>query len=335
MRKIVAEKLVDQISDWGHRGLISSEQLAILQSRYSSDVTLGSILLRWLGVLAVCMLGLSVVGLIGLALGNVALYVAPIALTAVACFTWVRGTKMAADPEQNYPVTGAVLVTVALLAGFVSLVLSYELFVGAGNRAGMLIVVPYTMLIVGAIAFFTAYRFGLRWPLTLGVLLVFHGIGNLHGYSGHGNYFLGIRDERLTFAIAIISLVFGIWHEEVVEKDLNRSEVGFGQVFIVFGLLYVNLCFWILSLYRGDLVAVLVFTAMCVAQIVLGGKHHDGRFIGFGIVFLSINIYTRLFENFWDELSKGVFFLASGTIALIVGIAFEWRSKKLKSEVAE
>lgn len=327
MRKIVAEKLTDQISDWGHRGLISGELLAILKTRYSTDVTLGRILLRWLGFLAVFMLGMSVLGIISMALGEVALYLAPFVLAAVAYFMWINGTKMATDPEQHYPTSGAVLVTVGLLAGFAALVMLYQLFDGSGMQN----VAPYMMLIVGAAAFLTAYRYGLRWPLTLGVLLVFHGIGNMHSYGGHGSYFLGIQDERLTFILALLSIVFGIWHEKHLEKDLNRREVGFGQVCIVFGLFYANLCLWVLSLPRGELEAVLAFSAACVAQIILGGRFHDGRFIGFGIVFLSINIYTRMFENFWDELSKGAFFLICGAIALTVGIALEWRAKKIKS----
>jgi len=328
MRKIVAEKLSDQISDWGHRGLISNELLAVLKTRYSTDATLGRILLRWLGFLAVYMLGLSILGTISLALGEVALYLAPFTIGAIAYFMWIKGTQMATDPEQHYPTSGAVLVTVGLLAGFAALIMLYQLF----DNTDLDKVVPYILLIVGAAAFFTAYRYGLRWPLTLGVLLVFHGLGNMHSYGGHGSYFLGVQDERLTLIVALTSIVFGMRHEKVIEKDLNRREVGFGQVYIVFGLFYANLCLWIISLPQGQLEAVLIFSAACVAQIIFGGKFHDGRFIGFGIVFLSINIYTRMFENFWDELSKGAFFLISGAIALAIGIAFELRAKKIKAE---
>ncbi len=327
MRKIVAVKLTHQISEWGHSGLINNELLEVLKTRYSTDVTLGRMFLRWLGFLAVFMLGMSVLGIISMVLGEAALFIAPFALGAIAYFMWIKGTKMATDPEQNYSTSGAVLVTVGLLAGFASLVMLYELFEGSGLQN----VVPYMMLIVGAVAFFTAYRYGLRWPLTLGVLLVFHGLGNMHSYGGHGSYYLGIQDERLTFIIALISIVFGMWHEKSLEKDLNRREVGFGQVYIVFGLLYANLSLWFLSLPHGQLETVLIFSAACVAQIILGGKFHDGRFMGFGIVFLSINIYTRMFENFWDELSKGAFFLISGAIALAIGIALERRAKKLKT----
>ncbi len=328
MRKIVAEKLTDQISDWGHRGLIDDELLAVLKSRYSAEVTRGRILLRWLGFLAVFMLGMSVLGAIGIAMGELALYIAPILTAGIACFTWTRGVKMATDPEQHYPTSGAVLVTVGLLAGFASLVMLIPLFdIPAYNN-----LVPYMMFATGAVAIFTAYRHGLRWPLALGVLLLFHGLGNMHSYGGHGSYFLGIRDERITVIAALISITFGMWHEKTLEKDLNRREVGFGFIYIIFGLFYANLSLWFLSLPGGQLELVLLFSAACVAQIVAGGKFHDGRFIGFGIVFLSIDMYTRMFENFWDELSKGAFFLLSGGFALAVGIVLERRAKKVKAE---
>ncbi len=331
MRKIVAEKLTDQISNWGHRGLISNELSEVLKTRYSTDVTLGRILLRWLGFLAVYMLGMSIMGTISMALGTVALFLAPFAIGAMAWFFWVKGVQMATDPEQHYPTSGAVLVTVGLLAGFAALVMLFKLSDGAGAHN----VAPYFMLIVGAAAFFTAYRYGLRWPLTLGVLLVFHGLGNMHSYGGNGSYFLGIQDERLTFIVALTSIVFGLWHENTFEKDINRREVGFGQVYIVFGLLYANLSLWFLSLPHGQLAAVLIFSAACVAQIILGGKLHDGRFVGFGVVFLSIDIYTRMFENFWDELSKGAFFLISGALALAIGIGLEQRAKRIKAGASE
>lgn len=330
MRKIVAEKLSDHIVDWGHSGLINDELLSVLKKRYSTDITFGRILLRWLGFLAVFMLGMSILGFVGMALGEMVQFVAPIFLSVLAYFMWIKGVQMAIDPEQHYPMSGAILVTVGLLAGFGALLVLYTLFDGYAMEEW----IPYMMLVVAAVAFFTAYRYGLRWPLTLGVLLLFHGLGNAHRYAGGGGYFLGVQDERLTFVIGLASIIVGMWHEKVLEKDLNRREVGFGQIYIIFGLFYANICLWFLSLSGSHLAPVLIFSAACVAQIVLGGRLHDGRFVGFGIVFLSINIYTRMFENFWDELSKGMFFLISGALALAVGIALERRSQKIKEQLA-
>jgi hypothetical protein len=97
---------------------------------------------------------------------------------------------------------------------------------------------------------------------------------------------------------------------------------------VIFGLLYLNLCTWILSLFPGGLEWVLLFTATGVAQLVAGAALKDARFTGFGIVFLSIDLYTRLFEQFWDRLSAGTSLLVAGLLALALGIAFEWRARR-------
>ena len=41
MRRIVAEKIADQVHDWGHNGLVDGDLLSRLLARYSTDVTLG------------------------------------------------------------------------------------------------------------------------------------------------------------------------------------------------------------------------------------------------------------------------------------------------------
>lgn len=320
--------MANEVAEWGHRGLIGDELCEQIGQRYQSDVTVGRVFLRWLGFFGVFLLGASILGFLGMALGEVTRYLAPFVIGALGYLMWHKGVRMATAPEQRYPMSGAVLVTVGLIAAFAALFAFYDLTGGKYNR----VVVMLMMLTVAGAAFFTAYRYGLRWPLTLGVLLAFHGLGHVHWYGGRGSYFMGIRDERVTLAIAIASIAFGMWHEKTLERNQHRREVGFGQVYIVWGLLYANLSLWFLSLPREGLVEVIAFTAACIAQIVLGGRFHDGRFIGFGIVFLSINMYTRMFENFWDELSKGNFFLISGAIALIAGFLMERRARDLRAK---
>jgi len=328
MRKIVAEKMVDEVANWSHNGLIDDKLFVLLKTRYDADASLGGILLRWLGFLAVFLLGMSIMGFIGMSLGKAALYIAPFVVGALSFVMWKYGVNMASDSQQRYLMSGAVLVTAGLIGGFSALLSLYAVFGGESIRYALAII----MLVVAVAAFLTAYHYKLRWPLVLAVLLVFHGLGNMHSYGGSGSYFLGVRDERLTFFIALVSIIIGMWHEGVREND-GSNEVGFGQVYIVTGLLYANLCLWILSISGKDLTFVLLFSAACVAQLIVGARFHDGRFIGFGIVFLSINLYTRMFEGFWDEISKGNFFLLSGLVALGIGAALEIRSRNLKSGV--
>jgi len=326
MRKVVADKIAEQVAEWGHQGLIDSDLQAVLNERYEADVTVGRVLLRWLGFLAVFLLASSVLGFIGMALGEAAAYLASPLLAGLAYVLWTQGTSMAVDPKQTYATSGAVLVTFSLMVGFGALVTTY--FVFGGRESGNAIVVM--MAITGAASFYTAYRYGLRWPLLIGILLAFHALGHAHFYGGRGNYFMGIADERVTFVVAVAAIVFGMWHEKTVEKNLDTATVGFGRIYINIGLLYANMSLWFLTIPRDELVAVMVFTAAGIAQLILGGRFHDGRFTCYGIVFLSINLYTRMFENFWDEVSKGTFLLASGSIAMIAGYLLEKRAQSIR-----
>ena len=326
MRKLVTDEIVKHVAEWGHQGLIDSDTLATLQDRYQSDVSVGRVLLRWLGFVAVFLLAMSILGFIGLTLGEASAYLASPLLAGVAYALWVQGTRMATDPKQTYATSGAVLVSFSLLVGLGALATTYFVFGGrdTGNAYALM------LAITSAAAFYTAYRYGLRWPLLMGILLAFHAIGHMHFYGGRGNYFLAIADERLTLAISAAAIVFGMWHERVREGNLDGVHVGFGRIYIIVGLLYANMSMWFLTIPRGELAAILFFTAGGIAQLVLGARFHDGRFTGFGIVFLGINLYTRMFEGFWDEISKGTFLLIAGLIAMIVGYVFERRAQKLR-----
>jgi hypothetical protein len=184
------------------------------------------------------------------------------------------------------------------------------------------------MVITSVAAFATAYKYRLRWPLLLALLFLFHGIGSWHGYAGRGAYFAGINDEKTTALVALLCVVFGWWHEAKFEAGQLRRHLGFGSLYINVGLLYLNLSLWFLTLPRGGLAWVLLFTAACIGQIVAGARLKDSRFTGFGIVFLSIDLYTRFFEHFWDRWSAGSFFLIAGVAAMALGYVFERLARK-------
>lgn len=332
MRKAVAEKLATQVAEWGHQGLISDAVQQVLLARYSVDQTLGRVLLRWLGFIAVLLLISSILSFIGSLIGEAGIYLSLPLLGGFAYLLWTRGTAMSVDPAQRYATSGAVLVTFSLFVGFAALAVLIQILDIDYSR----FTVPVMMLTVSAAAFYTAYRYGLRWPLLIGILLVFHAFGHMHRYGGGGSYFMGIADERISLAVALVALFFGLWHERVLERNENRLN-GFGHLYIIFGLLYVNLSLWFLSIGWGgaDPVFASLFAAAGIGQLVAGGRLHDGRFTGFAIVFLSINFYTLMFEGFWDEVSKGTFFLLAGGAALALGIVFEHRARKLKLEAGE
>jgi hypothetical protein len=163
-------------------------------------------------------------------------------------------------------------------------------------------------------------------------LLLFHAVGSWHKYIGHGTYTFAIQDPRAMAVIATLVALLGFVHEHDLERTTFKHHVGFGHHYIVLGLLYLNMSLWILSLYPGTVGWVAIFGIASVAQIVLGARLKDGRASGFGVVFLSINMYTRFFETFWDKLSAGLIFLASGVAAFAFGYLFE---KQLRTSSKE
>ena len=326
MRKAVASKVVNEVAQWGHTGHIDAPLLKTLMQRYDSGVTMGNLALRWLAFLAIFWLGMSILGTIGLVIGTVAIYIAPFVLAALGIAAWIFGVKLATEPSQRFATSGAVLVTVSFLFAFAAMAAGFEIT----GLEKWRVAIPVIMGLVALCAIATAYRFSLRWPLLIGLLFLFHAVGSRHGYWGHGAYFMGIRDEWLMLAVACISIGIGLWHERVVEKDEDHRHVGFGHVYLILGLLYANMSLWHLSIPGRDLFLVLLFAAAGVLQLVLGARLHDSRFTGFGIVFLAINMYTRMFEGFWDEMSKGLFFLVAGAIAMIASGLFEARARKLR-----
>ncbi|MBK7542103.1 MAG: hypothetical protein IPN66_18190 [Candidatus Competibacteraceae bacterium] len=317
MRAVTHDLLSREATDWHQQGLIDRPLLDLLLQRYARRGEFLATLLKWLGIFAILQLGLAVLASIAFLLNSA--FVAAALLGATSVGLWYGGVRLATDPRRLYPHTGAILVTASLAGVFGALILAYIASTGQPDDPP----VPMLMLLTSALGAFTAYRYRLRWPLLLALLLFFHGLGAWHTYGGHGAYFADIQEPRLMAAVSLGAILLGLWHERRLEVGALRRCVGFGGLYLIFGLLYLNLSLWFLTLPRGPLAWVLVFTAAAIAQIVAGARLRDARLTGFGIVFLAINFYTRYFEQFWDQLSIGMFFVIGGALALIFGYLFE------------
>jgi hypothetical protein len=319
------EKIAQEVLDWRHEGLIDRDLATLLSARFEVGPRLLSTALRWLGFFALLLFSMSVLGLIGMALGSAAIPFAPLLVGALSGAAWYSGVRMAADPERRFPTSGAVLLTGGLVGLFGTLALAFFAYGDHDFDP----VYPAFMLVTALAAVATAYRYSLRWPLALGILLVFHALGNWHGYAGHGTYYLGIRDERLTAVAGLLAVAFGLWHKGRWEGqgETEGRRLGFGHLFVVFGLLYLNVSAWFLSLSPGGLPWVLLFSALGIAQLVAGARLRNPLFVGFGVVFLAIDLYTRFSEHFWNSLSKGAFFLTTGIAAALAGGLMELRAR--------
>ena len=64
---------------------------------------------------------------------------------------------------------------------------------------------------------------------------------------------------------------------------------------------------------------VLLFAVAAGICIWISLKTDDGMLRGFGLTFLAINLYTRYFEYFWDEMNKVLFFLILAASLAVIG----------------
>lgn len=306
-----------EIADWHHSGLIDANTASALEPRYDRQGQMLAAALKWLGLFAIFQLGLSVLSFIAVMSESEA--VGAILLAAASAGTLWWGIRLATDREARYPTTGAALITVAL-AGILGTAVLAMMAAGLSPRYHSLSAI---MLLTGLLAGLLAYRYSLRWPLMLALLLAFHGLGTWHAYGGRGAYFMNIQEPLAMAPLAFLVACLGIWHERVVEQRLLPRTVGFGHMYVILGLLYLNLSLWFLSLERAALGAVIVFSIVAVAQIVAGARLHDSRLTGFGIVFLSIDLYTRFFERFWDGTSLAAFLCICGAAGMLIGTIIE------------
>lgn len=326
MSRAFKGKMAQEITDWENTGLIGRDLSELLHQRYDPRPFSGALFLKWLGLFAIFMLALSFLGVVGTILASVSPVFSTLCLMAVSGGVLYFGARLASDKQQKHPVTGQALLTIGLVGFYSSMTAIYLI----NSDRPYADVHAWLLLIGSAAALVTAYHFRLRWPLLIGLLMFFHGVGSSSGYWGHGSYFFHIHDERLMAVVALLVAILGVWHESRLEVTRFKHCIGFGHMYIIFGLLYLNLSFWLLSLeaYKSASVLwVLIFTASSVAQIVAGARLKDARFTGFGIVFLSINLYTRLFEHFWDDMSKALFFILAGAVALTLAYLFERQLK--------
>lgn len=319
MRKTTQQLMVHEIADWQHRGLIDLQTQERLSAPYQRPGQLLSTVLQWLGIGAVLLIGMAI-------LGGVSLLSESVTLGAVLFFIaggvlWWVGVRLARDPAGRTPVTGVAILTIGLMLIGGSLLLG-----GIGDDTGGLDRIPLALLVTALLSVVTAYRYRLRWPLFLGLLCTFHGLGSWEQYAGGGSYMFNIQDPRAMALIAGLVALLGLWHQQAEEGPLRHFS-GFGRLYVIFGLLYFNCSLWFLSLdnYTSSQSGfwILLFTVGAISQLVIGARFKHPSFTGFGVVFLSIDLYTRFYEYAWDRLSVAAFFAAAGVVGILLGWVFE------------
>ena len=165
-------------------------------------------------------------------------------------------------------------------------------------------------------------------------------LGAETGYiSGWGAYWLGMNYPA-RFVLYGLLLV-------AAQRFMNRfARIGdFRRATLSVGLLFLFVSLWILSIFgnsglidgvwcgasRAELFLwCVIFAAAAGASLWLGIRRDDVMLGGYGAVFLAVNLYTRFFENFWNAMNKGLFFLILGASLWLLGSRAEriWNSAR-------
>lgn len=315
MKQTTQQRMLHEIADWQHRGLIDRTTQQHLSAPYQRPGQLLSTVLQWLGIGAVILVGMAI--LTGVSLLSDSVVVGALLFFIAGVVLWWAGVRMARDPSGRMPVTGVAVLTIGLMLIGGSLILG-----GLDNQQGGLDLLPLALLVSAVLSIATAYRYRLRWPLLLGLLCAFHGLGSWEHYGGDGAYLFYIQDPRSMAVIAGLAAVLGLWHQHGEEKTL-RNVSGFGRLYVIFGLLYFNCSLWFLSFDHYGSGWIMLFTLGAITQLVIGARFKHPSFSGFGVVFLGIDLYTRFYEYAWDRMSVAAFFVAAGVVGLFLGWLFE------------
>ena len=109
---------------------------------------------------------------------------------------------------------------------------------------------------------------------------------------------------------------------------------GFQRPTLSVGLLFLFVSLWMMSIFGNNglvdgswrqtgrtelFLWCAAFAAAAGVSLWLGIKRDDMMLRGYGAVFLAINVYTRFFENFWNAMNKGLFFLILGASLWFLG----------------
>ncbi len=189
----------------------------------------------------------------------------------------------------------------------------WQLGVWLDNGSGRVsVLLLFAALLYGAIGWFS--RSGLVWWFAL--LSLGNAFGAETGYlSGWGAYWLGMSYPIRFIAFGAVLIAAALLLRPLL------AQRGLQRVSLAMGLLYLFIALWLLSIFGnyGDLDSwyrarqielfhwSLLFGLAALAAIWLGLKHDDAMLRGFGLTFLGINLYTRLFEFFWDSMPKTIF----------------------------
>jgi hypothetical protein len=218
-------------------------------------------------------------------------------------------TKRQQAPERVYRNETIFFLGVLATGGAISQ-LGIALDTGSGHYSLLLLLSFLVYAVLGV-----ALESNLIWVFSLASLGGW--MGTETGYmSGWGAYYLGMNYPLrfVLFGALLTGCALTLEHHPMAARFYRST--------LVMGLLYLFIALWIMSIF-GNYADMrvweqvkqielfhwsILFAAVAGWAIYHGLRHDNDMTKGFGITFLGINLYTRFFELFWNNLHKAIFF---------------------------
>ena len=328
-----ANVVVSAIDDWKDAGLLDAGKAKELQdsieriwldwkrlARISIRISIVCIIIAIVSLLANEAIMEVLEGLMDIsAMGGFVLF----ALATLGFFKWGAHRK-SKKPDKICSTEIIFLFGVVAVAGAVSC-FSVMIDFDESKLASLIL---FATIIYGLLGFWVQSAF--VWFIFLCCLGVW--LGASTGYaSGWGAYYLGMN-----YPLRFVVVGSGITALGYALMNTARFHI-IAHTTRVMGLVYLFVALWIMSIFGnyGDMDIwqdtpkymllhwSVIFGAVSLGAIYTGLRRDDGLARNFGITFLFINLYTRLFENFWSAMPKAVFFAVLAASFWFIGVKAE------------
>ncbi|MCF8009376.1 MAG: DUF2157 domain-containing protein [Halanaerobiales bacterium] len=325
--------ILKEIEEWHNKDIIEEGLYRRLSSMYQENEWDFTTIIKWALIIGAVMIGIGLISFISFVIQSIIFAI--LILSALSLSGYYYGFKLKQrDFKYYFPKTGNALIAIS------SLLLGADIF--AINRFLFNEGIYWTtlILVISIIYLFIAYFKENTLVLVFSLLGFAAWFGAETGYmSGWGAYYLGLNYPMRFAVISPIIILIGYFHKKL---DLSVPE-SFIRTYYSFGLLFVNLSLWILSIFghQGGLdnwgfssnnIELIFFSIVWLTAdaiiFLIGAKFKDKMFVGYAVTFIILNLYTRYFEYFWDKMYKSLFFIVLGGISIIIGLYFE---KKLSN----
>jgi hypothetical protein len=249
------------------------------------------------------------------------------ALLAAAWFIYIlkRRKNFSAGAYEVYAVLGALLSLTSLVY------FCKEIGFGAAYT-GFLCVVFIVLLSLSVVL-------GSRLLWLGGILALMGWYGAFSDLHSSNNLFLGMNYPMRFTAFGLV--VTGLALLQSIVKKISFTQ----RITYVAGLIIFFTGMWGVSVFGnyGNLeawqsvrqVQVLyysfIFAAAAVLAFYLGIKYRDDLTRDMGIIFILLNLYSRYFEYFWDNMNKGIFFTVLAVSFWYIGRRIDKRRKNISA----